>query len=107
LLSPQQQKSVAPKSIPAPSVTANAGGPWVLQLTSQVSESAAIAEYRDLQKKFPSILGDRQPLVVRSRAGSGPAIWYLVQVAESTRERANQLCSKLQAAGAKCIVTRN
>jgi len=107
LLSRQQQEPAASKGNPALSAAANITGPWVLQLTSNSSESAALAEYRGLQKKYPSILGDRQPLVVRSRVGSGSAISYLVQVAESTRERANQLCAKLQAAGARCIVTRN
>jgi len=95
-------------SSPPQPATPDAGGPWGLQLAGNWSESAALAEYRDLQKKFPSVLGTRPPLVIRSRrAGPGSAAWYLVRVAESTRERANQLCSRLEAVGGKCIVLKN
>jgi hypothetical protein len=68
----------------------------------------ALAAYRDLQKKFPAILGDRPPLVLRgAMPGRGTAAWYRVRVAEPTRERANQLCAKLESAGGSCLVFRN
>ncbi len=85
-----------------------AWAPWGLQLTGNWSEAQALAAYRDLQKKFPAILGDRPPLVLRgAMAGRGSAAWYRVRVAESTRERANQLCAKLESAGGRCLVYRN
>ena len=37
----------------------------------------------------------------------GAATWYLVRVAEATRESANKLCARLEAAGGACIVYRN
>jgi hypothetical protein len=37
----------------------------------------------------------------------GSAPWYLIRVAESTRDRANQLCARLEAAGGSCLVFRN
>ena len=85
-----------------------AWAPWGLQLTGNWSEAQALAAYRDLQKKFPAILGDRPPLVLRgAMAGRGSAAWYRVRVAETTRERATQLCAKLESAGGKCLVYRN
>jgi hypothetical protein len=85
-----------------------AWAPWGLQLTGNWSEAQALAAYRDLQKKFPAILGDRPPLVLRgAMAGRGTAAWYRVRVAETTRERATQLCAKLESAGGKCLVYRN
>jgi len=85
-----------------------AWAPWGLQLTGNWSEARALAAYRDLQKKFPAILGDRPPLVLRgAMAGRGTAAWYRVRVAEPTRERANQLCAKLESAGGNCLVARN
>jgi hypothetical protein len=85
-----------------------AWAPWGLQLTGNWSEAQALAAYRGLQKKFPALLGDRPPLVLRTAMpGRGTAPWYRVRVAESTRERAAQLCAKLESAGGKCLVFRN
>jgi hypothetical protein len=84
------------------------GGPWGLQLIGNWSESKALSDYRALQKRFQAVLGDRAPLVIKSRmAGRGSASWYLIRVAESTRDRADQLCSRLEAAGGRCLVFRN
>jgi hypothetical protein len=84
------------------------GGPWGLQLIGNWSESKALSDYRALQKRFQAVLGDRAPLVIKSRmAGRGSASWYLIRVAESTRDRADQLCSRLEAAGGSCLVFRN
>jgi soluble lytic murein transglycosylase-like protein len=85
-----------------------AWGPWGLQLTGNWSEARALADYQDLQKKFPAVLGDRAPLVLRgAMAGRGSAPWYRVRVAESTHERAAELCARLERAGGKCLVFRN
>jgi len=85
-----------------------AWGPWGLQLAGGPSQARVLADYQQLQKRFASVLGDRAPLVLRTRmAGPGSATWYLVRVAESTRERANQLCARLEAIGGRCLVYRN
>ncbi|MGY3573612.1 MULTISPECIES: lytic transglycosylase domain-containing protein [Bradyrhizobium] len=85
-----------------------AWGPWGLQLAGGPSQSRVLADYQQLQKRFASVLGDRAPLVLRSRmAGPGSATWYLLRVAETTRERANQLCARLEAVGGRCLVFRN
>jgi hypothetical protein len=83
-------------------------GPWGLQLTGNWSEAKALSDYKQLQKRFSSVLGDRAPMVIKSRMlGHGSAPWYLVRVAESTRDRAKQLCSRLESAGGSCLVYRN
>ena len=83
-------------------------GPWGLQLTGNWSQAKALSDYRMLQKKFASVLGDRAPMIIRSRMlGHGSAPWYLIRVAESTRDRAKQLCSRLESAGGSCLVYRN
>ena len=85
-----------------------AWGPWGLQLAGNWSEAGALDEYRKLQQRFPTILGDRDPLVLKSRGvGRGSATWYRVRVAESTQDRAKSLCNKLEAAGGRCIVLPN
>lgn len=85
-----------------------AWGPWGLQLAGGPSQTRVLADYQQLQKRFTSVLGDRAPLVLRSHmAGPGSATWYLLRVAETTRERANQLCARLEAIGGRCLVFRN
>jgi hypothetical protein len=77
-------------------------------LIGDLSESRALSAYAELQKRYRSVLSDRAPIVLRKALGGrGPSTWYLVRVAESTHERATQLCSRLRSAGGSCIVTRN
>jgi hypothetical protein len=83
-------------------------GEWGLQLLGNWSESQALADYKALQKRFQPVLGDRPPMIIRSRiAGRTSAPWYLIRVAETTRDRARQLCSRLEAIGGRCLVFRN
>jgi hypothetical protein len=99
--------SLAPRN--AASVeTKTYSGPWGLQLAGNWSEAKAISDYKQLQKRFQSVLGDRAPMLIKSRmTGRGSAPWYLVRVAESTRDRALQLCSRLESIGGSCLVYRN
>jgi hypothetical protein len=81
---------------------------WGLQLIGDSSEIKALAEYAQLQIRFRSVLGGRTPVVVRRPLGGRmPSTWFFVKVAESSRERATQLCSRLRAAGGSCLVTPN
>jgi hypothetical protein len=86
--------SVAPLRKAASIETKTDWGPWGLQLTGNWSEARALSDYKQLQKRFSSVLGDRAPMIIRGRMlGHGSAPWYLIRVAESTRDRAKQLCS--------------
>jgi len=118
---------LAPKTIPCKtihsSVSANyrspvgansvppdrsASEPWGLQLIGDRSETRALNDFRKLQQRFPAILGDRNPLVLKTQpTGRRSATWYRIRVAENTRDRAQELCRKLETAGGKCIVLRN
>ena len=50
---------------------------WGIQLTSNWSESKAWAIYRMIQKQYAALIGDREPIVIRSRGiGLGSAIRY-------------------------------
>ena len=81
---------------------------WGLQLTGDASEIRALAEYARLQNRFPSVLKGRTPTVIKKPIGGRvPSAWVFVKVAESSRERAMQLCSKLRSAGGSCMVTPN
>jgi hypothetical protein len=81
---------------------------WGLQLIGNSSEIQALAEYARLQIRFRSVLGDRKPLVIKKPLGGrGLSNWFFVKVAESSRESATQLCTRLRSAGGSCLVTPN
>ena len=78
---------------------------WSLQLIGDSSETRALAEYRNLQKRFPAILGSRTPVVIkRELGGRGSAFWYQVRLTEDSQERATALCMQLRSAGGECLV---
>jgi hypothetical protein len=99
---------VPPLPLRRPPAAEPTTAPWGLQLIGDVSETRVLAAYRNLQKKHASILGNRPPLIFRTQVGVGGSVhWFRVRVAESTLERAKQLCSKLKADGGSCLVARN
>ena len=89
-------------------IDAGPSGPWGLQLAGNWSQTRALADFKKIQARFASVLGERKPVVLRGQmAGRGSAIWYRVRIAEATRERAVSLCAKLEKAGGSCLVLRN
>jgi hypothetical protein len=81
---------------------------WGMQLTANWSESQAWAIYRTIQKKFAGLIGDREPIVIRSRGiGLGTAMRYNIRIADDNRGYLQNFCNKLMAAGGACVVLRN
>jgi hypothetical protein len=81
---------------------------WGMQLTTNWSESKAWAIYRMIQKQYAALIGDREPIVIRSRGiGLGSAIRYNIRIVDDDRAHLEELCRKLIAAGGACVVLRN
>jgi hypothetical protein len=81
---------------------------WGAQLTANWSESQAWAIYRTIAKKYAELIGDREPLVLRSRGvGMGSAMRYNIRIADDSRAYLDKFCTKLIAAGGACVVLRN
>ena len=122
---PQFESSAAPASNAAPGVrcvelaklmlessrhrlpltSSPAWGPWGVQLAGNWSEGGVLAAYERLRRKYGAVLGDRLPLVLNARRGSGATV--VVRVSEKNRTDADALCARLHAAGGACIVVRN
>jgi hypothetical protein len=82
--------------------------PWAVQLTGDRSEVKALAAYRMLQKKHEAILGNYQPVVIRTTLKmSAVPIWTRVRIEASSRQAAETLCSRLRAVGENCLVQRS
>jgi Transglycosylase SLT domain len=94
-----------PQPLAAPSPTRP---PWVAQLIGDSSETAAFSRFRLMQGKLRSVLGNYEPAVLRTTIKPGAApIWVRVRIEFDTRQAAEDLCSRLEAAGETCLVQRN
>jgi hypothetical protein len=110
-------RAAAPaRSAPAPTRLAPAasapaasggGGNYAVQVSAQRSEAEAQAAFRALQGKFPSQLGNREPVIHRADLGD-KGIYFRAMVGPfASSGEAGELCSSLKAAGGQCIVQRN
>jgi hypothetical protein len=101
-----------PTATSAPRPTSLAPGPghtrlmWVAQLIGESSETAALSRFRRLQSKLRSALGSYEPALLRTALRDGTT-WVRVRVEFDTRQAAQALCSKLEAAREPCMVQRN
>lgn len=103
---PARVASVAPAEQKAAAAPA-AGGSYFVQVSSQRSEAAALAAYREVQRRFPGVLGDREPDIQRADLGSR-GVYYRARVSPGlSGSEAVSLCTSLKNAGGDCIVTQN
>ncbi len=102
---PQAPAAAAP---PAPARMAAAeAGSYAVQISSQRSEAEAQASFRSLAAKFPTLLGNRQPLIRRADLGE-KGIYFRTMVGPfAALDQASQFCTSLKAAGGQCVVQRN
>jgi SPOR domain len=100
------QTAAAP-SRPAPDAASSASGGFVVQLSSQKSESEALSAFRSLQAKFPNELGGRQPVIRRADLGSKGVFYRTLVGPFASAHEASQFCSNFKAAGGQCVVPNN
>jgi hypothetical protein len=99
---PSVPLATAPAAAPAP-----AAGGYGVQVTSQRSEAEAQSEFKALQAKFPSQLGNRQPVIHRADLGDKGTFYRALVGPFASSEAAAAMCSNLKAAGGSCIVQKN
>ncbi len=103
-------KGQAPTQVAARTPSAGTGaalplvaGGMMVQVSSQRSQDAAQATFRDLQARYPSILGGYQADIQRADLGSR-GTYYRVRVGPFDSANAQNLCSALKDAGGDCIL---
>jgi hypothetical protein len=90
----------------APTAAATSGG-YLVQVSSQRSESDAHASYKALQSRYPAVLGSHAPVIKRADLGD-KGVYYRAMVGPfGTPEEASQFCGNLKTAGGQCVVQRN
>jgi SPOR domain len=90
-----------------PPATDVAAGAYTVQVSSQRSENEAQASFRNLQAKFPNLLGDRQPIIRRADLGEKGIYFRAMVGGFASADQATQFCSSLKSAGGQCVVARN
>ena len=82
--------------------------PWGVQLAGNFSKERALASFARTRKRYASVLGDAQPMVIGTRLLSrGTRTFYRVRLPAETRQSADALCRRLRAAGGDCVVLRS
>jgi hypothetical protein len=91
----------------APVAPVATGSSYAVQVSSQRSEDEAQSSFRDLQAKYPDLLGGRTPIIRRADLGA-KGIFFRAMVGPFTSaDQATELCSNLKAAGGSCLVQKN
>ena len=102
-------KAALPAPVPAkrvaaaPVATAKSQSGWVVQLSSQRDETTAWSSWKKLQASSGDLLVNHAPTVVRADLGA-KGIYFRLQVPLESRRDAQDLCGRLKARGASCLV---
>ena len=81
---------------------------WGVEIAAHLSESKAWEIYRDVQKRYAALIGDREPIVLHKQIpGMGRVRRYIITIADDDRGPLEKLCGRLTAAGGACVVLRN
>jgi hypothetical protein len=113
-LDPQSGEPAAPAARPQtaavqprPETSSSGPGGILVQLSSQKTESEALASFRSLQAKFPNELGGRKPVIRRADLGSKGVFYRTLVGPFASAHEAGQFCSNYKAAGGQCVVPNN
>ena len=78
--------------------------PWGVQLAGNFSKERALASFGRARQSYASVLGDIRPMIIGTRLRSrGTRAFYRVRVPAPSRQAADQLCSRIRAAGGSCV----
>lgn len=100
---------------PAPAVTAatpqassnalpTTSSPFAVQVSSQRSAEAARQSYRELTRRFGSVIGGKG-VDYRRKEVNGKT-YFRVRIPASSLNEAQQICNQMKASGGDCFVTR-
>jgi hypothetical protein len=90
----------------AASKPGSGGSGSYVQVSSQRSEADAQSAFHSLQAKYPSQLGNRQPVIRKVELGE-KGTYYRAMVGPLAGNEASELCSGIKSAGGSCLIQRN
>jgi uncharacterized protein (DUF2147 family) len=105
---PALRPTLTPPEVTAslPSTTGNRGTGYMVQVAARQSHNEALQAFRELQLRFPQVLGGLLPEIVRADLGQR-GIWYRVGVGGLAQQSAAvDFCQRLKSVGADCLIRR-
>lgn len=101
---PAAQTASASASASSASPPAIKPGEYMIQIASQPTEAGAQASYRNLAKRYGSVIGGKAYDIQKAEI-AGKGTYYRVRIAAGSRQDAITLCQNYKAAGGACYVT--
>jgi len=102
------QKLVQRQLNPEPAVARGIWKKWGVVVAGHRSETRALKSFARAQNRFPSMLGGKEPFVVKKRnPAMGRSRIALVMIGADNRADAEKFCAQLRAIGGACLVRRN
>ncbi len=81
---------------------------WGVEIATSFSKQEALDQFAQAKQTYADLLGSYDPMVVEScDLHMGTDLQYSVRIGMDSRDDADNLCAKLQAAGGACIVQKN
>ena len=81
---------------------------WGVEIATSFSKQEALDQFAQAKQTYGDLLGSYDPMVVEScDLHMGTDLQYSVRIGMDSRDDADNLCAKLQAAGGACIVQKN
>jgi hypothetical protein len=81
---------------------------WGVVIATSFSKQEALDQFAQAKQDHADLLGSYDPMVVEScDLHMGTDLQYSVRIGTDSRDAADNLCAKLQAAGGDCIVQKN
>jgi len=81
--------------------------PWGVQVAGNRSQARALSQFSRVERRYASILGGAEPMLIKKRIGQGSLRVWTVQIGADSRREANRMCARLKIAGGACVVRRN
>ncbi len=99
---PAPAQAAAPAAAPA---AAAKPSKYVVQVGSKQNQTEALAEFADMQQKYPTLLSSYRPMVQKADLGS-KGVWYRLRIGPIVdKPTASKLCTQLKSQGLPdCLV---
>ena len=82
--------------------------PWGVEIATSFSKQEALDEFARAQQTYAAVLGDYEPILIEQcDLHMGTDVQYSARIGMDSRDAADRLCAKLQAAGGACVVQKN
>ena len=82
--------------------------PWGVQLAGNFSKPLALAAFERARQRYAGIVGEVPPMIIgRLLRGRGTRPFYQIRLPAASRQAADALCGRIQAAGGNCVAMRS